>query len=216
MEYSLHQRGRAAIDFLVDLRHQSNRLENTSDQYAQDIGIIASRLPQDPDELQQRITPVMQACLDFRMLRMMREWQLDQHGWIAIDAFEEIRDAVEPALQALQEGPTTVTRADNLKAPAYWEGYEFHRSAGGWDGHDYMGFVHGELIHHRMIGKTFAGAIYEDRKGVAGMAPNRNPEKILEMGCASGQYTNALAEIYPDSEIWACASSNRLSVAPMK
>jgi SAM-dependent methyltransferase len=209
MEYSLHQRGRAAIDFLVDLRQQSNRLENSSDQYAQDMGIVSSNLPRDPDELQQRITPVMQECLDFRMLRMMREWQLDQHGWIAIDAFEEIRDEVEPALQALQVGPTTITHADNLKAPAYWDGYEFHRSAGGWDGHDYMGFVHGELIHHRMIGTTFTGAIYEERKNVAGMAPNPNPEKILEMGCASGQFTTALAKTYPASEIWACDLSRR-------
>jgi SAM-dependent methyltransferase len=209
MEYALHQRGRASIDFLVDLRHQSDRLERTSDQYAESVGLIDSSLPRDVEELHQRITPEMLECLDFRILRLMREWQLNQHGWIAMDAFEEMRVDIEPALKALENGPTEIAYAADPLAPAYWDGYEFHRSAGGWDGHDYMGFIHRELIHRKMIGETFAGAIYAQRKGVAEMARVENPEKILEMGCASGQFTDALAETFPNSEIWACDLSPR-------
>jgi SAM-dependent methyltransferase len=209
MEYSLHQRGRASIDFLVELRRRSDRLETSSDRYAEHLGLRNADLPADPEALQQRIAPVMQDCPDFRMLRLMRDWQLNRHGHIAMDAFEEIRAEVEPLLTALDSGPTRIDYADDLSLPAYWDGYEFHRSAGGWDGHEYMGFVHGELIHRHMVGKTFAGAIYELRKRVAAMSPVQSPKKILEMGCASGQYTNALAETYPDAEIWACDLSPR-------
>ena len=209
MDYSLHQRGRAAIEFLVDLRNLSNRLEASSDDYAQQSGLLASELPDDPQELQRHITPVLQDCLDFRILRLIRDWTLEQHGWIAMDAFDEIRADVEPALRALQTGPTQIRYAPDLEAPAYWDGYEFHRSAGGCDGHDYMGFVHGELCHRRMVDSAFAGMVLAVRAVTARMAPVEKPEKILELGCGSAQYTLGVAEAYPDSEIWACDLSPR-------
>jgi SAM-dependent methyltransferase len=209
MEYLLHQRGRASIDFLVDLRRQSDRLEQTSDQYALEAGLVDADLPDDIDALHRRINPAMQENLDFRMLRLMREWQLTQHARIAIDAFDEIRTDIEPALRSLLHGPSEIAYDDERRAPEYWSGYEFHRSAGGWDGHEYMGFIHGELIHRKMVGETFAGAIYAQRKSIAEMAPLKNPERILEMGCASGQFTDALAETFPDSELWACDLSPR-------
>jgi len=209
VDYSLHQRGRAAIEFLVDLRNQSNRLEKISDDFAERAGLISDDLPDAPEALQARITPVLQGCREFRILQLIREWTLDQHGWIAMDAFEEIRADIEPALRALQSGPTQIRYASDLKAPDYWQGYEFHRSAGGWDGHDFMGFVHGELCHRRMVDSTFAGIILEVRAATARMAPVEKPEKILELGCGSAQYTLGLADAYPDSEIWACDLSPR-------
>jgi SAM-dependent methyltransferase len=209
MDYSLHQRGRATIDFLIALRRLSDRLETAADQYADQSGLRHDGLPRDPAALQEEITPAMQECIDFRMLRLMRDWQLDRHGHIAMDAFEEMREDIAPTLDDLQNGLTDIEYASTPVAPPYWDGYEFHRSAGGWDGHDYMGFVHGELIHRHMIGETYAGAIYELRKQVAGMAALQRPGKILEMGCASGQFTQALAETFPDCEIWACDLSPR-------
>jgi SAM-dependent methyltransferase len=209
MEYSLRQRGRASIDFLVDLRRLSDRLERTSDQYAAEVGLFDADLPESVDALHDRMTPVMEKSRDFRLLRLMREWQLDQHAPIAVDAFDEIRVDIEPALRALRSGPCQITYDQENRAPTYWSGYEFHRSAGGWDGHEYMGFIHGELIHRKMVGETFAGAIYAQRRQVAAMAPVNDPKKILEMGCASGQFTDALAETYPNSEIWACDLSPR-------
>ena len=209
VDYLLHQRGRAAIEFLVDLRNQSNRLEEASDQYAERAGLLAGDLPDDPELLHQHVTPVLQKFPQFRILQLIREWTLLQHGWIAMDAFEEIRAEVEPALLNLQSGPTQIQYAPDLKAPDYWEGYEFHRSAGGWDGHDFMGFVHGELCHRRMVDSAFAGIILEVRAATARMAQIENPQKILELGCGSAQYTLGLAQTYPDSEIWACDLSPR-------
>ena len=66
MEYSLHQRGRASIDFLADLRNLSDRLEKFTDDQAQAAGINADELPDDPDALQQKVTPVLEAMPEFQ------------------------------------------------------------------------------------------------------------------------------------------------------
>lgn len=209
MDYSLHQRGRASIDFLSDLRGLSDRFEARADQRAYDGGLDPRQLPDDPEKLQAQVAPILEADPEFRVLRMCRDWTLEQHGQVAMDAFDEIRADIEDQLKALQTGTTTVAYADNLAAPDYWEGYEFHKSAGGWDGHDYMGFVHGELIHRRMVNPSFAGMIYAVRKSVAEAARVSNPKKILDVGCCSGQYTQSIAEVFPDSELWACDLSAR-------
>ncbi len=202
----MHQRGRAAIDFLTALRSLSDSLEPRTDERA---ALDPDTLPEDPNTLQTVVTPVLESDPDFRVLRMCRDWTLEQHGKIAIDAFDEIRDDIEGELRSLQTGPATLELDSALKPPAYWDGYEFHKSTGGWDGHDYMGFIHGELIHRRMVNPNFAGMIYAVRKSVAEAAPLTNPEKILEVGCCSGQYTQGLAEVFPNSEIWACDLSAR-------
>jgi len=206
MDYSLHQRGRASIDFLSDLRNLSDRLEPRTDARA---GFNPDELPVEPEALQKQVTPVLESDPEFRVLRMCRDWTLEQHGQIAMDSFEEIRADIEPGLQALQAGPSKIKYDGQLNAPAYWDGYEFHKSSGGWDGHDYMGFVHGELIHRRMVNPNFAGIIYAIRKSVAEAAPLTNPAKVLEVGCCSGQYTQGVAEVFPDSELWACDLSAR-------
>jgi len=139
----------------------------------------------------------------------VREWQLVKHGQIAMDAFDEIRRELEPSLKALQQGATRIDYATDLNPPAYWDGYEFHRSAGGWDGHDYMGFVHGEIIHRKMVGDTYAGVIMRQRADTAKAAPIESPEKILELGCGSGQYTTGLAAAFPNAELWGCDLSTR-------
>jgi len=209
MDYTLHQRGRASIDFLTDLRSLSDRLEPRTDQRALESGIDESSLPDRSEDLQKVVAPVLEADPEFRTLRMCRDWTLEQHGNIAMEAFDEIRADIEAGLVALQTGPASLEYAPDLQAPDYWDGHEFHKSAGGWDGHDYMGFVHGELIHRRMVNPNFAGIIYAIRKSVAEAAPVTNPEKILEVGCCSGQYTQGIAEVFPNSEIWACDLSAR-------
>jgi SAM-dependent methyltransferase len=209
MDYDLHQRGRASINFLTDLRMLSDRLEPLTDQQAKAAGIQSDELPETPEDLQQVVTPVLEAMPEFRILRMCRDWTLEQHGKIAVETFEEIRDEVEPVLKELQTGPATLQYNESIQPPGYWEGYEFHKSEGGWDGHDYMGFVHGELIHRHMVNPTFAGIIYAIRKSVAEAAAFIKPQKILDVGCCSGQYTQGIAEIFPEAELWACDLSSR-------
>lgn len=214
MEYSLHQTGRASIDFLIDLRLQSNRLEPLTDEFAKASGVLdESRLAaidcEDMDAIQAHVAPVMHQSRKFRMLRLMRDWTLAQHGHIAMSTFEEIRGELEPQLRALQDGPTRITYAPDLDPPAYWDGYEFHRSAGGWDGHDFMGFVHGELIHSKMVDDTFANIIFKTRSDMARLSQLESPERILDLGCGSAQYTLGLADAYPEAQLWGCDLSPR-------
>jgi len=209
MDYTLHQRGRACIEFLIDLGVEGNRLEKNADACAVQLGVNTLDCPADMDKLQAQVTPIMQASGDFRMFRLIREWQLAQHGWIAMQAFDEMRPEIELKLKALEQGPTRVVFAEKLQAPAYWQGHEFHRSAGGWDGHDYMGFVHGEIIHRKMVGDTLAGVILRQRSEAAHMRTADGARKILELGCGSGQYTLCLADAYPEAEIWGCDLSRR-------
>ena len=214
MEYSLHQTGRASIDFLIDVRLQSNRLEPIADAFAQASGILDDTQlgaidDDDMDAVQAHITPVIQQSRAFRVLWLMRNWTLEQHGHIAMDTFEEIREELAPGLRALQEGPTSITYAPDLIPPAYWDGYEFHRSAGGWDGHDFMGFVHGELIHRKMVDDSLADAIIKIRAATARLPQLQNPGNILDLGCGSAQYTLGLAAAYPDAQLWGCDLSPR-------
>lgn len=196
------------MDFLVDVGLCSLRLEQRADAYAQEHGLTAD-LPADPETLQTKLAPAMQSSADFRLRRLLGEWQLEQHGPIAIEAFEEIRADIEPRLKALQRGPTRIRYNPDMRVPAYWAGVEFHRTAGGWDGHDYMGFVHGELIHRRMVDASRDGAILQQRAAAARLVPLEEPHRILDMGCGSGQHTEGIAAAFPDAEIWACDISAR-------
>ena len=119
MDYSLNQRGRASIAFLSDLRGLSDRFEARTDQRAREAGIDPENLPDDPEQLQAVVAPVLEADPEFRVLRMCRDWTLEQHGKVAMDAFEEIRDEVEPRLQALGQpsvgAPMTRASADRSR-----------------------------------------------------------------------------------------------------
>ena len=209
MDYRLHQCGRAKIDFLVALRQVSDGLEAVAESRAAGGGLSPPTPPQDLDELHAYIWPRLEAQAEFRMLQLIRDWQLDQHGLIAVSAFEEMRVELTPGLRSLCRGPATLEANPGLVPPEYWRGVEFHRTAGGWDGHEYMGFIHGELIHRQMVGETVAGAIFAQRRSSAALARPGAPRKILEMGCGSGPYTAALAAEFPDSELWACDLSIR-------
>ncbi len=209
MDYELEQRGRASIDFLCDLRTISDRYEPATDQRALTT-INPDSLPDAPAQLQSQLAPVLEKDPDFRLLRMCRDWTLEKHGGIAMESFEAIREEVVPGLKQLDTGTASLQLNADLQAPSYWEGHEFHKSEGGWDGHDYMGFVHGELIHRRMVNPTFAGIIYKVRKSVAEAAAQYvQPQSILETGCCSGQFTQGLAEVFPEADISACDLSTR-------
>lgn len=138
MDYSLQQRGRASVEFLVDLGIAARRLESRADRFAADMGLTADALPASLDELHAHVTPLMQQSPDFRVFRMLREWQLDRHGWIGREAFDEISADIEERLRRFDSGPTTLAYAELPVLPDYWDGYEFHRTAGGWDGHPCM------------------------------------------------------------------------------
>jgi SAM-dependent methyltransferase len=86
---------------------------------------------------------------------------------------------------------------------------EIHRTTGGWDGHEYMGFIHGELIHKHYVAKTFPGNIFVQRRRVLDELPARDFTRILEMGASSGHYTRGIQDKFPNAQITGVDTSIR-------
>ncbi len=209
MDYQLKQRGRASFDFLRDVRTRAMALQTDIDAFADKQNLPT---PSDISDLSTRydaINHIMQECQSLRALKLLTEWSLLSHGPTAFDAFDKIYDNIKSDLAALDEGPATLTLNPNLKLPAYWNSVDFHGTTGNWDGHDFMGFIHSELIHKELVAKTFPSRIYQDRQRVADLTKDCKAKTILELGCASGAFTLALNNTFPDADIWACDISQR-------
>lgn len=209
IDVPLKQRGRASVDFLTCIALGGQKVRERSKTLLQNRFPDPQALPADLDERNALIEETMMSEPAFRAEQLMGEWHATQHGLIADEAFEEVRDELEPRLLALDEGPATLELDDDFKAPAYWDGVEFHRTAKHWDGSDYTGCVHGEIIHRKVVDRLFPGGIFTQRRAVAAMAPRDSYRRILEMGCSTGHYTLALADIYPDAEIHGVDLSQR-------
>lgn len=198
----LRQRGRASMDFLVNL---SRSLKDVSAQVEKDINVAIPNpetLPEDLDERDVAINDLTRGSAALRTQSFVGDWHSRMHGPIATEAFEELFGDIEPDLRELDEGPATLTVDPAFQAPDYWEGVNFHRTEGGWTGHPYQGFIHGEIIHRKMLNALFPGGIFKQRREIAAKAPREHYDRILDMGCSSGHFTLALADVYPDAEIY--------------
>lgn len=207
MQVELRQQGRASVEFLADLGTWSKTLEPEINAAMARRGLVDAGLAEDLDR---RIEQVDQGMADsppyFAWAEVM-EWLAGRHGAAAHEAFEEIRADLLPALQRLQTGPTGLQRADADPTPDYARGVEFHRTTGGWDGHPYQGFIHGEVIHRKYVAKNYPGDIFGQRRQVLAELPRRDYARIFEMGTSSGHFTVPLQETFPDAEIWGCDMS---------
>lgn len=198
----LKQRGRASMDFLVNL---SRGLKDVSQRAARDINEAVPNpetLPNDLDERDAVMNDLTRSSSALRTQSLVGDWHSREHGRIATEAFEELREEIEPDLRQFDEGRTTLTADLDFQAPDYWEGVNFHRTEGGWTGHPYQGFIHGEIIHRKMLDALFPGGIFKQRREIAAKAPRDHYDRILDMGCSSGHFTLALADAYPDAEIY--------------
>lgn len=209
IDFSLKQRGRASVDFLTCLALGGGEVRERSRELLEAKFPDAEALPEDLDRRHELIESTMLAERAYRAEQLLGEWHSSQHGLIADEAFEEVRAELEPRLLALDEGPATLELQDNFDAPAYWDGVEFHRTAKHWDGSDYTGCVHGEIVHRKMVDRLYPGGIFKQRRAVAAMAPRDSYRRILEMGSSTGHFTVALTETYPDAEIHGVDLSRR-------
>lgn len=197
----LKQRGRAAVDFLGNFSIGSRPMKAAVDTEARRIASTASNLPNDLDQFDTFMEENLSGFRPFRVSQAVAEWHATYHGLTARDAFEEILPDIEPAIQACEEGPATLELNPDTEAPAYWDGVNFHRTHGGWDEHDYQGYIHGEIVHSRMVNAIYPGGIFKQRRMIADMAPKEHYDRILDLGCSTGHFTRALQEAYPDAEI---------------
>lgn len=208
-EAKLKQRDRASVEFLANLFHGTTAIRAASaDRLKEKFG-AGEDLPEDLDERSEVVGQFNDTIAESRVNKALGEWHAQQHGRISTQAFEAMGEPLKQQLKALESGTTTLQLDENFVAPAYWDGVEFHRTEGCWDGHKYMGYIHGEIVHKKMVDAIFPGGIFTQRLKVAQLAPKDRYESILEMGAATGHFTLALAASYPEAQITGIELSQR-------
>lgn len=209
-EPQLRQRGRASIDFLALIAGASGKIRATVDEELEERQVTAESLPEDMDARYDTVNAALRDSRAFGTLNLLGDWHGRTHGRFAVQAFEEIAADLKSAMDAAEIGPARLTLDPELVPPDYWDGVEFHRTSPSWDGHDNMGFVHGEIIHRKMVDRLYPGGIFKQRRAVAGMAPRYHYDRILDMGCSSGHFTAALTDAYPGARITGVDLSRRM------
>lgn len=205
MDVQLRQRGRARIEFLSDLAAWSGRLGLGIDQELADRGLPPSALHADRRQRLQQVDTALASSATYRTWADLSEYLAETHGRVAIEAFEEIYPDLQAQLEELAEQPhSTLELNPELAMPEYFDGVEFHRTEGGWDGHPHQGFIHGEIIHKIYVARNYGGNIFGQRRMVLQELPRQNYQRVFEMGVSSGHFTQALAETFPDAQITGC------------
>jgi len=199
----LKQRGRASVDFLVHFGRGSKDVRGAVEAAISAAVPDPEALPEDLDERNRWMEDTLLESRAWRASQAMGEWQAGMHGLIARRAFEEVLPEMEPVIAQYQTtGPATLEPAKPSEVPpAYWEGVNFHRTAGGWEDHPLQGYIHGEIVHRKLVDAFYPGGIFRQRRMIAGMAPRDRYERILDMGASTGHFTAALQETYPTAQI---------------
>ena len=208
MKTELKQRGRAELNFVADVGLVGGLLRRVARKDLEARGMNAQTLAADLDERHAQAEAALEDSRAYQNYLMLHRWGLHNLTRAAVDAFESNRAVLEPQLSMPTHGPATLTCPDNIKIPKYWYNW-FHNTTGGWDGHEYMGFIHGELIHRRIVGATYPGNIFAQRDAAAAAAPRAHYRRILDMGSATGHYTTSLTKRFPKAEIWGTDCSLR-------
>ena len=197
----LRQRGRASVDFLAGMAAASGPVRARVDAAIAEKVASPDALPEDLDERLAHMDALLADSPAYPVQQLLGDWHGRMHGRISAEAFEEVEGDLAPLFEAAEQGPATLRLDPDPKAPDYWDGVHFHRTTGGWEGHAHMGYIHGEIIHKKLVGRFFPGGIFQQRRDVAAMAPRESYRRILDMGCSSGHFTTALAETYPNAQI---------------
>jgi SAM-dependent methyltransferase len=210
MDFELRQRGRASMHFLADLAVATARFKPRIDADVVAHGLDESTLADDLDERLRQVDAALADSPAAAALAVLTEYSGVNHGRVAAAAFDEVRSELEPRLRGLMQGPTRIEPLPGEPRPAYADAAWIHRTTGGWDGHDYQGFIHGELIHREYVARTYPGDIFAQRRQILSVLPRRDYARIFEIGTSSGHYTLQLAAEFPQAEIWGCDPSPRM------
>jgi len=208
-DINLKQRGRASVDFMTGLFFGTASLRTHINESVSQLVPNIDNLPEDLDDRNQYFEEYLESDRIFRVSELVAEWHAREHGRVARTAFEELKDEIEPALQILDDGPVTLHLDTEFSPPKYWDGVVFHRTQGGWT-EDYQGYVHGEIVHKKMVDALLTGSIFQQRIDVAAQNKGKDYSKILETGSSTGHYTLALSEVFPKADITGVELSEEL------
>jgi len=210
MEFQLKQRGRASLHFLSDLAVSTSRFKSRIDADIKAAGLDESTMADDLDDRLRQVDAALAESPAAAALAALTEYSGVNHGRVAAAAFDEVRSELEPRLKALMQGPTTIEPIPGERRPSYADAAWIHRTTGGWDGHEYQGFIHGELIHREYVARNYPGDIFAQRRQILSVLPRRDYQRIFEVGTSSGHYTLQIAAEFPQAEIWGCDPSLRM------
>lgn len=207
----LAQRGRALINFQAGLSRATYALHGNVETEMTERGITADTLPDDLDAQLKLVDEELCNSKTLRVRQLLAEFHAKNHGPACDEAFDEIRDELEPTLKGLDDGPAQLEAEPQFVPPKYWSDVWFHRTHGGWDHHEFTGYVHGELVHKMLVSASIGGGdIFAQRRQVAQQAYRQSYDRILDMGASSGHFTLALQETFPNAEIWGVDLSLRM------
>lgn len=210
MDFQLVQHGRSAMDFIADLGGSTARLRPRVLADMQARGITEHALADDLDARLTQVDAAMKGSQSFAAMAWLSEWLSTHHGLVAQSAFEAQRDEFEPRIRAMQSGSSTLEVIAGTQLPDYYRDTWIHRTTGGWDGHEFQGFIHGELVHREYVAKNYPGDIFAQRRDVLGTLPRRDYRRIMEFGTSSGHYTLQLAHEFPQAALTGCDLSLRM------
>lgn len=198
---TLKQRDRASLDFVHGTIKSSAGLKRSVDEYLTQKDVTAECLPDDLDDRNTFMLETLGGSSAFRVRELLGEWLSRNVGATADEAFDNVKEEALAGIEAFSDGPAALYLDDAFRAPDYWDGVHFHRTDGGWDAHEYSGYVHGELIHRKLIDRGMNGAAFAHRRAAAQLAPRDHYDEILDMGCSTAHYTRMLAETYPRAQM---------------
>ncbi|WP_226634811.1 class I SAM-dependent methyltransferase [Novosphingobium profundi] len=203
LAFTAQQRGRASLDFMIHLARGGQPLRSQVSAEQAEMLPDPAVLPDDLDLLDRQLSQTCLASPAYRTSQLLGEYHARMHGLVAREAFEDVRETIDPVIERYQsQGPTTLEPGpEGAVPPAYFEGVNFHRTAGGWEDHAMQGYIHGEIVHRKLVEALYPGGIYKQRRAVAAMAPREDYRRILDMGASTGHFTQALQEVYPEAEI---------------
>jgi len=211
VDFDLKQRGRASLDFSLELGRTALPLMGDCHRELAEQGLNDETLDPNLDDRWKQIESALSHSRPYRLFNLFIDWMGTNNGQMCIDAFEEMRPALEAKLKRLQsDGPSTLDKNPDYTAPDWFNRYWIHRTTGGWDGHEYMGFIHSELVHGILTKAAYGGKIFEARRDVLDELPRESYRKIFEMGAGSGRSTESLQQKFPNAEIHANDLSLRM------
>ena len=120
-----NQRGRAEIDFLINMFKGSARIRQEANAELSEAVADVTALPDDLDERNDVISTTLSGATHYRAQNLIGEWHSRNHARICERAFEDIQDQLQPGLDALTRGPAKLFLDKNFEPPSYWDGVDF-------------------------------------------------------------------------------------------